>query len=132
MSRCGPGEVVGLFAMLALLLAVIGIYGVMSYATSLRGREIAIRAALGAGRVDTLRLLLRQGLWLIAAGLLAGGMGAALVTSVMRGILYHVSTSDPMTFGAVAVIEATAAAAACLAPAWKLLNADTTTALRSE
>jgi predicted permease len=123
---------VGLFAALALLLAVIGIYGVMAYATSLRGREIAIRIALGAGQMDTLRLLLTQGLWLILAGLVAGGLGAALLTRVLHGILYQVSATDPLTFVMVAAIEATVGVAACLAPARKLLDFDTTAVLRGE
>jgi ABC-type antimicrobial peptide transport system permease subunit len=123
---------VGLFATLALVLAVIGIYGVMAYATSLRGREIAIRTALGAGRMDTLRLLLMQGFWLIAAGLLAGGFGAVVLTRVLHGMLYQVRATDPLTFAVVAAIEAAVAAGACLAPAWKLLDFDATAALRSE
>ena len=115
---------VGLFAGLALLLAVIGIYGVMSYAATMRRREIAIRIALGATRTDTLRLLLMQGLWLITAGLLVGGIGAAMLTRVLAGTLYHVSATDPLTFAAVALVEAAVAASACLAPACRLRDLD--------
>jgi predicted permease len=114
---------VGLFAALALLLAMIGIYGVMAYATSLREREIAIRIALGAGQMDTLRLLLMQGLRLILAGLAIGGLGAVLLTRVLHGILYQVSATDPLTFVVVAAIEAAVGAAACLAPAWRMATA---------
>jgi predicted permease len=110
---------VGLFAALALVLAVIGIYGVMAYAAGLRRHEIAIRMALGAGRWNVLGLLWMQGVWLILAGLLVGGAGAAMLTRVLQGTLYRVSATDPLTFVAVAAIEAAVAAAACLMPAFR-------------
>jgi predicted permease len=125
-------RMVGLFAAVALVLVLIGIYGVMSYAAGRRGREIAIRMALGAGRGRTLRLLLAGGLRLIAAGLLAGAVAAAGLTRVLTGLLYQVSPTDPLTFTAVAAILAAVAAAACLAPAWKALSVDPMDALRHE
>jgi ABC-type antimicrobial peptide transport system permease subunit len=125
-------QMVGLFAVMALSLALIGIYGVMSYAASRRAREIAIRVALGARRVDTLRLLLGQGIRLIVAGLVAGGLAAAGLTRVLAGILYQVSVTDPLTFAAVAAILAAVATAACFAPARKVLSIDPMEALRYE
>ncbi len=125
-------QMVGLFAVVALALALIGIYGVMSYATTRRAREIAIRAALGAGRVETLRLLLGQGVRLIVAGLIAGGVGAAGLTRVLAGMLYQVSATDPLTFAAVAATLAAVATAACFAPARRALSIDPIEALRHE
>jgi putative ABC transport system permease protein len=116
----------------ALALALIGIYGVMSYAASRRAREIAIRTALGARRVDTLRLLLGQGVQLIVAGLIAGALAAAGLTRVLAGILYQVSATDPLTFAAVAAILAAVAIAACFEPARKALSGDPIKILRHE
>jgi putative ABC transport system permease protein len=88
--------------------------------------------ALGASRADTLRLLLGQGVRLIAAGLIAGGVAAVLLTRVLAGILYQVSATDPLTFAAVAVILGTVAMAACLAPTRKALSIDPMVTLRYE
>jgi putative ABC transport system permease protein len=125
-------QMVGVFAVVALALALIGIYGVMSYAASRRAREIAIRTALGARRVDTLRLLLGQGVQLIVAGLIAGALAAAGLTRVLAGILYQVSATDPLTFAAVAAILAAVAIAACFEPARKALSGDPIKILRHE
>ena len=123
-------QLVGVFAVLALALALIGIYGVMSYAAGRRAREIAIRAALGARPVDTLTLLLAQGVRLIAAGLIAGALSAAALTRVLTGILYQVSPTDPLTFAAVAVLLAAVGTFACFVPARKALSIDPVEALR--
>ena len=96
----------------------------MSYAATRRAREIAIRLALGAGRVDTVRLLLGQGVRLIVAGLLIGGLAAAGLTRLLEGILYQVTTTDPLTFAAVAAILAGVATAACFEPARKAMSID--------
>jgi ABC-type antimicrobial peptide transport system permease subunit len=125
-------QLVGLFAVVALALALIGIYGVMSYTASRRAREIAIRSALGAGRLDILRLLLGQGERLIVAGLIAGGLAAAGLTRLLAGILYRVSPTDPLTFAAVAAILGVVATAACLAPARKALGINPVEALLHE
>jgi len=125
-------QMVGLFAVVALALALIGIYGVMSYAASRRAREIAIRVALGAGRVDTVRLLLGQGMRLIAAGLITGGVAAVGLTRLLEGILYQVTATDPLTFASVAAILAGVATAACFEPARKALSIDPMDALRHE
>jgi putative ABC transport system permease protein len=116
----------------ALVLVLIGIYGVMSYAASRRAREIAIRMALGAGRADTLRLLLAGGVRLIAVGLVAGSAAAVGLTRVLAGPLYQVSPTDPLTFMAVAAILAAVAIAACLGPACKALAIDPMEALRRD
>ena len=104
----------------------------MSYAATRRAREIAIRLALGAGRVDTVRLLLGQGVRLIAAGLIVGGVAAAGLTRLLEGMLYQVSTTDPLTFAAVAAILAAVATAACFEPAREALTIDPMEALRHE
>ena len=123
-------QLVGLFAALALALSLIGIYGVMSYAAGRRAREIAIRAALGARPMDTLTLLLGQGVRLIAAGLIAGALSAAALTRVLTGILYQVSPTDPLTFTSVAALLGAVGAFACFAPARKALSIDPVEALR--
>ena len=115
---------VGLFAILALLLALTGIYGVMSYAASSRAREIAIRLALGANPVDTMLLLLSHGARLTMAGLVVGGVAAAGLTRVLVGILYQLSPTDPMTFTAVAAMLGVVAMAAYFVPAMKVLGID--------
>ena len=125
-------QLVALFAMAALLLALIGIYGVMSYAAGRRAKEIAIRTALGAQPLNTLRLLAAQGVRSILAGLLAGVLAAVAMTRLLKGILYQVSATDPWTFAAVAALLAAAAMAACLIPAWKVLRIQPMLALRQE
>ena len=125
-------ETIGLFAILALALALIGIYGVMSFTAARRAKEIAIRAALGAGRLDTLRLLLGQGMRLTVVGLIAGGAAAAGLMRWLEGILYQVSVTDPLTFAAVAALLAAAAMAACFVPAQRALSIDPVEALRHE
>ena len=125
-------QIIGLFALVALTLALIGIYGVMSYAAARRAREIAIRIALGARQQDTLRLLLGHGVRLIAAGLILGGAAAAGLTRALKGLLYQVTPADPLTFAAVAAILGAVAAAACFAPAWRALSINPIRALRHE
>jgi predicted permease len=125
-------QMVGLFAAVALALALVGIYGVMSHASRRRAREIAIRAALGARRANTLRLLLTQGVRWIAAGLIAGSLAAGGLTRVLAGILYQVGATDPWTFAAVASILAVVGTAACFLPAWKTLSLDPIETLRHE
>ena len=125
-------QLVGLFAVLALALALIGVYGVMSYAARRRATEIAIRSALGAGPLDTLRLLLGQGVRLIIIGLIAGWLAAAALTRLLTSVLYQVSATDPLTFAAVAAILAVVATAACFIPARKMLSIDPMRLLRHE
>jgi len=125
-------EMVGLFAMTALLLAGLGIYGVISYLVGERTHEIGIRLALGAERRTILRMVLRQGLTLAMTGT-AVGLGCALIVSrLMAGLLYGVRPTDPPTFAGVALLLAAGALLACYVPARRAVRIDPMTALRSE
>jgi putative ABC transport system permease protein len=122
----------GLFGLLGALLAAAGIYGVVAYLVALRTREFGIRMALGADAGRVLRLVLRRGAVLAALGL-AMGMGAAsALTQVLQGLLYGVTATDPVTFGAMALLLAVVALAACLVPARRATKIDPMTALRHE
>jgi len=107
----------GIFAVIALILASTGIYGVVAYRTQLRTHEIGIRVALGAGRSDVMRLVLLQGLRLIALGLILGMALAAGLTRFLAGLLYGVSSTDPATVVSVVVILGAIGALACYLPA---------------
>jgi putative ABC transport system permease protein len=121
-----------LFAGLALLLAGIGVYGVMAYSVSARTREIGIRMALGAGRGAVLRLMLKQGLTLTSLGIALGLPAALLLTRLIRTLLYGVDTADPLTFGLVALLLAGVTLMACYAPARRATKVDPLIAIRSE
>jgi putative ABC transport system permease protein len=121
-----------IFAAVALTLAVIGIYGVMSYSVSERTREIGIRVALGAQRRDLLGLIVKRGMALVLGGALIGLGGAIAVTRLMTGLLYEVSATDPLTFSAVAGVLAAAALLACYLPARRATKVDPMIALRVE
>jgi putative ABC transport system permease protein len=125
-------QTIGSFAVIALALALIGIYGVTSYAASRRAKEIAIRSALGARPADTIALLLREGVRSIAIALVIGGLAAVALTRLMANILYGVSATDPLTFALTAVTIAVVATAACLLPASKALAIDPMEMLRRE
>jgi ABC-type antimicrobial peptide transport system permease subunit len=125
-------QVIGLFAVVALVLALFGIYGVMSFAARRRAREIAIRVALGSQPADTLLLILGQGARLILAGLIFGAMASAALSRLLGGLLYQISATDPMTFVWVAAVLAATAIAACFIPASRLLTIDPIEALRHE
>jgi putative ABC transport system permease protein len=125
-------QMVGLFAAIALALALIGVYGVISYTVSRRSREIAIRSAIGAPPADTLRLLLGQTAKPILAGLIVGALASASLTRVLAGILYQVSARDPLTFAVVARLLAVGALAACLMPVRRALRLDPMAILRHE
>ena len=120
------------FGLLALMLAALGIYGVLAYAVSRRTREIGVRMALGAQVGDVLRLVLRQGIGLTVAGLMLGLVGAFCATRLLRGFLYEVKPLDPMTFLIVVVILALVAVAACWLPARRAARVNPMVALRSE
>jgi putative ABC transport system permease protein len=124
--------VLGVFAGFALLLAAIGIYGVMAYSVSARTREMGIRIALGAQTSDVLRLVMRDGLMLLAAGLAAGLFAAFAATRVLGSQLYEVGAGDPVTFIAVALVLTFVACLACYIPARRAAKADPIAALRYE
>jgi predicted permease len=122
----------GIFAAVALLLASVGIYGVMSYSVEQRTREIGIRMALGAERAAVLRLIVGQGTRLAGIGIAAGVAGAFGLSRLMAGLLYGVSATDPLTYGALAAVLAVVAVGACAVPARRAVRVDPAVALRAE
>jgi putative ABC transport system permease protein len=122
----------GLFAAMAVLLAAIGIYGVMAVAVVQRTKEIGIRMALGAMRGDVLSLVVRQGFALAAAGLVIGVAGALALTRVLRSLLFSVSATDPAVFASIVGLLALVALVACYLPARRAARVDPTIALRHE
>jgi putative ABC transport system permease protein len=124
--------VLGSFAGLALLLAGVGIYGVMSYAARQRTREIGVRMAIGASSRAILRLLLARGLVMVAAGLTAGLLGAVALTRLLRTLLFEVSPSDPLVFVGVTTTLAAVAMVAAWLPARRATRLEPASALREE
>lgn len=122
----------GLFSIMALLLAAIGTYGVMSFTVTQRTHEIGIRLALGAKGDDVLKLIVGQGMKLVAAGLVIGLAGALALTRVIRTLLFNVSPTDPMTFIAIVLVLACVALVACWIPASRATKVDPLIALRWE
>ena len=120
------------FAVLALILATTGIYGVVAYRTQLRTQEIGIRVALGASRSDVLKLVLYQGLRLTAAGLALGLAFSFVLTRFLRGMLYGVSASDPFTAACVTALLAVIAVLACYLPALKAMRINPVNAIRAK
>jgi len=118
------------FGGLALALAAIGLYGVMSYSVSQRTRELGLRMALGASGADVLRAVLRDGLALTSAGAILGAAVALGTTRLMGNLLYKVSPHDPLAFGAALLVMTIASLLACLLPAWRAMQTDPLRALR--
>jgi putative ABC transport system permease protein len=120
------------FALAALLLAALGIYGVMAYAVARRTREIGIRMVLGAQRPNVLRMILGQGMKLVAAGVTIGLAASLALTRLMTSFLYDVQPTDSLTYAAVAALLILIALAANFAPARRAVRVDPTVALRHE
>ena len=120
----------GLFALLAMILAATGIYGVMSYSVAQRTQEIGVRMALGARPLDVLKLVVRQGMMLALIGVIVGLAGALALTRVMSSLLFGVTERDPITFVAVAALLIVVAFISCFVPAHRATKVDPLVALR--
>jgi len=125
-------ELVGVFAVLALMLAAVGIFGVLAFSVGQRAREFGIRVALGARSHDVLRLVLSGALKMTAAGVAIGLTAAALLTRFLGTLLFEIKPIDPITFAGTAGILATAALIACALPAWRATRVDPAVTLRQE
>lgn len=126
------GALSGLFGILGLALASIGLYGVVANTIGQRTREIGIRAALGAGNLSILALVLRQSLILVTAGALVGIVAGAAAAQLLKRVLFSVNLADPATFLAMVAILVMVATAACVIPARRAIKVDPVVALRHE
>jgi ABC-type antimicrobial peptide transport system permease subunit len=125
-------QLVGLFGVLALLLAGVGIYGVIAYSVTQRTREIGIRVALGASRSAILGWVLRQGMILTIVGIVLGLVGAFLLTRLLRSLLFGIAPTDIVTYGVLALLLTAVALIACYVPARRATKVDPLIALRYE
>jgi putative ABC transport system permease protein len=114
------------------VLAAIGLFGVISYTVSQRTREIGVRMTLGASRGSIARLVVGDGLRLTVAGIIVGLVGAAMGTRLVQGMLYGVSSLDPFAFGTGAVMLLAVAVVACVVPMWRATAVDPVVAVRAE
>jgi putative ABC transport system permease protein len=131
-SRRFVVTLLGVFAGIALLMAVLGLYGIISYTVAQRTQEIGIRMALGAERGAVLRLVIGQGMRLAVAGALIGLIASLAISGLLRNLLFGVSIFDPLTFAAMALVLIGAAFAASYVPAHRATRVDPMTALRYE
>jgi predicted permease len=122
----------GIFSGVALVLAVIGLYGVLSYAVAQRTSEIGVRVVLGANAQEVLKLVMLQGWKLALAGIVVGWIGSAALTHMIEGLLFEITATDPLTFGMAALVLALAASFACWIPARRATKVDPIVALRSQ
>jgi putative ABC transport system permease protein len=120
------------FSGLALVLAAVGIYGVISYSVIQRTHEMGIRMALGAQRNDVLKLVLRQAMIVVLAGVVIGLLASWALTRLIKSLLFNVSVTDPLTFAGIALLIILTALLACLIPAWRATKVDPLVALRYE
>ena len=120
------------FSAIALLLAAIGIYGVLSYSIGLRSREIGVRLSLGATRYDVLWMVIREGMQLASAGIVVGVAGSFALTRVLQGVLFETSAHDPATFTAVSLLMLAVSFLACFVPAYRATRVDPLVAVRHE
>ena len=132
MPQTSAAMLVTLFSAVALLLAAVGIYGVLSYAVSQQTREFGVRMALGAQPADVLRLVARRGLALVICGIALGAAAALGVTRLMADALYGVGSSDPATYASAIAILMLVGCAACGVPAWRATRVQPVVALRNE
>jgi len=121
-----------IFAAVALVLTIIGLYGVMSYSVAQRTNEIGIRMALGAQARDVVGLIVKQGIGMVLTGLALGIFGALILTRLLATLLFGVTTKDPTTFIAISVLLSFVALLACYVPAWRATRVDPLEALRCE
>jgi ABC-type antimicrobial peptide transport system permease subunit len=125
-------EILGIFALVAFLLACVGIYGVMAYAISQRTGEIGLRMALGARRGDILRVVLNEAVLIVIAGVGAGLLGSLVLTRFLQTLLFDIKPTDPLTFGALTILLVGVALLASFIPARRASRLDPLVALRHE
>jgi ABC-type antimicrobial peptide transport system permease subunit len=123
---------VALFGGMALFLAAIGLYAVVSYTVSQGTRELGLRMALGAGTKDLMRLVMSRGLFLTASGVAIGVLAAFMLTRLMSTMLYKINPHDPLAFGSAIAVITIASLAACFFPAWRAARIDPIQALREQ
>jgi ABC-type antimicrobial peptide transport system permease subunit len=127
-----PTMLLSMFSVVAVLLAVVGIYGVLSYSVGQRTTELGVRMALGAETRNVLALVLGQGAWLIGTGLVIGVLTALMLARFLGSLLFGTSMFDPLTYGLVALLLVAVGIAACTLPAWRATRISPIAALRYE